>query len=260
MHESVDMEDLERLIAVQRTKNNCLDDILARLVWLREKGLLSMSPKYLSFCASRELAKRLVTAGNTSYLQAFLNFQFVTDNIIIRKVEKRGLWKVLQQLQEWGYSIPAWSVPNIVKNLGKAEQLKLSDMEAMLAGLGPELVLTSDVANAVVQSGDVALVSWMLERGFQLDEGAFEAAADCGKLEMLEWLEERSCPRPVGYNAYLAAATRGDLQTLRYVHKIGCGNPAERPGADLQRRILSGTGASDVLDDRATLPLRLKCS
>ncbi|GLI69318.1 hypothetical protein VaNZ11_013897 [Volvox africanus] len=68
MHESVDMEEFERLrIAVRRTKNDCLDDILARLVWLREKGLLSMSQQYISHRSSMKLAESLLTEGNTSY-------------------------------------------------------------------------------------------------------------------------------------------------------------------------------------------------
>ncbi|GLI59214.1 hypothetical protein VaNZ11_001053, partial [Volvox africanus] len=82
--------------------------------------------------------------------------------------------------------------------------------------------LTPYLFTAGAASGDLEVLQWMYDRGFQWDADTFVMAAEAGSEEQLEWLAARGCPMGVDGQAYALAAGRGDLPILRCLRRLGC--------------------------------------
>lgn len=68
--------------------------------------------------------------------------------------------------------------------------------------------------------GRLDLIIILRERGFNVCNSAYCAAAQYGHLTVLEYLRE--CRVPMDHNALIYASRGGQLECMKYLHRIGC--------------------------------------
>ena len=66
------------------------------------------------------------------------------------------------------------------------------------------------------------MIKWALENGFQIYEHTYMWAALKGHINVLQYLYENGYPLNTDENICTAAARGGKLETLVWLHEIGC--------------------------------------
>ena len=77
------------------------------------------------------------------------------------------------------------------------------------------------ITNEVAISGNLRALKWVTsKKGYPMDEWTCYIAAECGYLQMLQWLRNKGCP----WNASTcnAAVQNGNLDMVKWLHSAGC--------------------------------------
>jgi hypothetical protein len=75
----------------------------------------------------------------------------------------------------------------------------------------------TELSGLAAETGQLEILSWLLQRGVPLSPELLTRAARGGQLEIVQWLWERDCPCDSG--ACAGAAYSGNLELLRWLRK-----------------------------------------
>ncbi|GFR45488.1 hypothetical protein Agub_g6832 [Astrephomene gubernaculifera] len=188
-------------------------DALDRLRWLHSKG----------YKLEAEAALYLARNGNVQALEYLLSEEVRPEDWCSRMAFACGLQAAagghlaaLQLLHTHGCPMNEY----ILERAAQGEQLHV--LVWLVEELGEAVQLSAKTFSAAAKSCNVALLSWLRERGCPWDGEAFVKAARAGGEEALEWLVEQGCPMPDDGNCYVSVAVNGDLATLRCLRRLGC--------------------------------------
>ncbi|KXZ56174.1 hypothetical protein GPECTOR_1g15 [Gonium pectorale] len=200
---------------------------LQRLVWLRGRGYTLDAPAAV-------VAARRGDAATLEYLLAEASARPAAT--AATAAAAGGHLAALRALHAEGCLIDTEEVVAAAARGGHVDVLAW--LEDVLGGGTAALVFRgARTLCAAAESGSVELLAWLRERGCSWDAGVWVAAAEGGCEEALEWLATQGCPmtQDRGCVAHIRAAWRGDLATLRCLHRQAV--PRGPPGAVLSHAV-----------------------
>ncbi|GLC38692.1 hypothetical protein PLESTM_000764000 [Pleodorina starrii] len=186
------------------------DDAVDRLQWLCGRG----------YPPSSLAADCAVVTGNLAALSFLMQQRpgLWPREFACNTAAEKGHLPILQHLHTSGFPVSPQQVARSAAGEGHLHVVAWA-VEAL--NVTPNNA--PDLFDMAAKGANIALLTWLRERGWTWGPEAVSSAAEGGCEEALEWLVlEQGCPLPADGRPYRHAARHGDLATVRCLHRLGC--------------------------------------